>query len=227
MVRVYNTLSGKKEEFRPFESGKVKMYVCGLTVQNYSHIGHIRGAINYDVIRRYLEYKGYEVYQIQNFTDVNEKIVSRAREEGLTPEELADKYTEAYLEDIDNLNIKRADSYCTATDHISEMQELTRTLIEKGYAYERNGNVYFSVEEFEDYGKLSGRNLEDMEAGTRFEIAEDKKHPLDFALWKRVKDEDVVAWESPWGRGWPGWHIECSAMSMKHLGPRFDIHGGG
>ncbi|MFW5996145.1 MAG: cysteine--tRNA ligase [Halanaerobiaceae bacterium] len=226
MIRVYNTLTGKKEKFEPFEPGKVKMYICGLTVQNYSHLGHIRSAINYDVIRRYLEYSGYEVFTIQNFTDINEKIVVRAGEEGLTPAALAEKYTRAYLDDIEALNIMDADVYCSVSDNIAEIQEMVQTLIDKGYAYESGGNVYFSVEKFPDYGKLSGRELEEMEAGSRVAVKEEKKHPLDFALWKRV-DEDVRAWNSPWGRGWPGWHIECSAMAIKYLGERFDIHGGG
>lgn len=226
MLQVYNTLTGKKEEFKPVEEGKVKMYVCGLTVQNYSHIGHTRSAINYDVIRRYLEYRGYDVFYIQNFTDINEKIVDRAHKEGLTPKEVADKYTEAYLEDLDSLHVKEADIYCSATDNINEIIEMTKTLLGKGYAYEVNGNVYFSVEKFDDYGKLSGRNLEEMEAGSRVEINEEKQHPMDFALWKKVED-NVMAWDSPWGEGWPGWHIECSAMSIKYLGTCFDIHGGG
>ncbi len=226
MLKVYNTLTGQKEEFKPVKPGKIKMYVCGLTVQNYSHLGHIRSAINYDVIRRYLEYKGYDVYFIQNFTDINEKIIDRAREEGVTPRVLAKKYTDAYLEDIDALNIKRADSYCTATENIEEIQAMVQTLIDKGYAYEVNGNVYFSVNKFEDYGKLSGRDLSEMEAGSRVEVNEEKRNPMDFALWKKVEG-NAVSWDSPWGEGWPGWHIECSAMSLNQLGASFDIHGGG
>ncbi len=226
MLKVYNTLTNKKEKFVPFQEGKVRMYVCGLTVQNYSHLGHIRSAINYDVIRRYLEYKGYDVIYVQNFTDINEKIVEKAAEEGLSPGELADKYRKAYLEDIENMNIKKADIYCSATEHIKEIQEMIQTLIDKSFAYEVRGSVYFSVEKFSDYGKLSGRKLEEMEAGSRVAVSKDKKHPLDFALWKKVEDEEV-SWDSPWGKGWPGWHIECSAMSMKYLENRFDIHGGG
>ncbi len=226
MIKVYNTLTGKKEEFKPLQEGKVNIYVCGLTVQNYSHLGHIRSAINYDVIRRYLEYKGYDVTYVQNFTDINEKIIKRAAEEGLTPMELADKYRKAYLEDIEKMNIKKADIYCTATDHIKEIKELTQTLIDKGYAYQAGGSVYFSVEKFNDYGKLSGRKLDEMEAGSRVAISKEKKHPLDFALWKKVEDEEI-SWDSPWGEGWPGWHIECSVMSMKYLNESFDIHGGG
>ncbi|ACL68857.1 cysteine--tRNA ligase [Halothermothrix orenii] len=226
MLRVYNTLSRKKEKFTPLETGKVRMYVCGLTVQNYAHIGHIRSAVNYDVIRRYLEYKGYEVTYVQNFTDINEKIVARAREEGLRPLELADKYTKAYLEDIEKMKIKRADVYCRATDTIKEIIKMVKKLLDKGYAYEVNGNVYFSVEKFSDYGKLSGRNLEEMQAGARVEVNEEKRHPMDFALWKKAPAGEI-SWDSPWGKGWPGWHIECSAMSIKYLGKRIDIHGGG
>ncbi|HKL12648.1 MAG TPA: cysteine--tRNA ligase [Halanaerobiales bacterium] len=227
MLKIYNTLSREKEEFVPVEEGKVKMYVCGLTVQNYSHLGHMRGVINYDVIRKYLEYKGYEVKYISNFTDINEKIIARAELEDMEPMALAYKYSQAFLEDLENLNIKKADHYCKATENIDNIQEMVQTLIEKGYAYVTNGNVYFSVEEFADYGKLSGRNLDEMIAGTRKKVESDKKNPLDFALWKKVDDPDVIAWDSPWGRGWPGWHIECSAMSLDKLGNTFDIHGGG
>ena len=232
MLKVYNTLSGKKEKFIPREENRVRMYICGLTVQNYSHVGHIRSAVNYDVIRRYLEYKGFDVYFVQNFTDINEKIVQRAREEELSPAELARKYTRAYLEDIDHLNIMRADAYCTATVNIEHIIEFISRLIENGYAYQADGNVYFSVEKYDDYGKLSGRDLEDMEAGSRVSVQEDKKHPQDFALWKKVsedirKQEDVKVWDSPWGGGWPGWHIECSVMASKLLGNKIDIHGGG
>ena len=225
MLKVYNTLTGEKEKFETEEAGKVKMYVCGLTVQNYSHIGHIRSAINYDVIRRFLEYLGYQVDYISNFTDINEKIVKRAEEEGLNPSELADKYANAFLEDLREFNIKAADKYLRVSENIDEIIEMVKTLIDKGFAYEVNGNVYFSVESFEDYGKLSGRSLDEMQAGARIAVNEEKKNPLDFGLWKKVDQEE--GWESPWGEGWPGWHIECSAMSMKRLGATFDIHGGG
>jgi cysteinyl-tRNA synthetase len=225
MLKVYNTLTNEKEKFETVEPGKVKMYVCGLTVQNYSHIGHIRSAINYDVIRRYLEYLGYDVDYISNFTDINEKIVKRAEEEGMSPENLANKYANAFLEDIRAFNIKAADKYLRVSENIDEIIEMVSKLIEKGYAYEVNGNVYFSVESFDDYGKLSGRSIEDMQAGARIAVNEDKKNPLDFALWKKVDEGE--GWDSPWGEGWPGWHIECSAMSMKRLGASFDIHGGG
>ncbi len=227
MLKVYNTLTREKEELVPVEKNKVKMYVCGLTVQNYSHLGHMRGVINYDVIRNYLEYKGYEVKYISNFTDINEKIIARAELEDMEPMALAHKYSKAFLEDLDNLNIRRADHYCKATENIDNIIEMVQTLVDKGFAYVTDGNVYFSVEEFADYGKLSGRNLDEMIAGTRKKVESDKKNPLDFALWKKVDDSDVMAWDSPWGRGWPGWHIECSAMSIKELGSTFDIHGGG
>jgi cysteinyl-tRNA synthetase len=227
ILKVYNTLNREKEKFETVDEGKVRMYVCGLTVQNYSHLGHVRGAINYDVIRRYLEYKGYEVTYISNFTDVNEKIIARAELEDMKPEALAEKYSKAFLEDLKNLNIIKADAYCKATENIDTIQEMVKTLIEKEYAYIADGNVYFSVEEFEDYGKLSGRKLDEMIAGTRKKVESDKRNPLDFALWKKIDDPEVKAWDSPWGRGWPGWHIECSAMSLKKLGKSFDIHGGG
>lgn len=226
MLRIYNTLTRKKEEFIPLKKGKVGIYVCGLTVQNYSHLGHIRGAVNYDVIRRYLEYKGYDVTYIQNFTDINEKIVRRAKEEKITPEELAGKYTQAYLDDIGKLNIKRASRYVKATENIETIIKMIEKIIDNGYAYEVNGNVYFSVNKFEDYGKLSGRTLEDMQAGARIGIVEEKRNPMDFALWKKAP-EGAKDWDSPWAKGWPGWHIECSAMSTRYLGESFDIHGGG
>ncbi len=224
-MKVYNTISGQKEEFKTQEPGVVKMYVCGLTVQNYSHIGHVRGAINYDVIRRYLRHKGYDVSYIQNFTDINEKIVKRAEQEGMSPMELADKYSKAYIDDLKKLNVEMPDEFCRVSENIDKIIEIIETLISKGHAYEAEGNVYFSVESFDDYGKLSGRSIEEMEAGSRVDVDENKKHPMDFALWK--KHEDEPTWDSPWGKGWPGWHIECSAMSMKYLGGSIDIHGGG
>ena len=224
-MKVYNTITGQKEEFTTQEPGEVKMYVCGLTVQNYSHIGHVRGAINYDVIRRYLRHKGYDVSYIQNFTDINEKIVKRAEEEEMAPMELADKYSKAYINDLKSLNVEMPDEFCRVSDNVNKIIEMIETLIAKGHAYESEGNVYFSVESFDDYGKLSGRNIDEMEAGSRVDVDENKKHPMDFALWKKYEDEPN--WDSPWGKGWPGWHIECSAMSMKYLGGAIDIHGGG
>ncbi len=224
-MKVYNTITGQKEEFKTQEPGEVKMYVCGLTVQNYSHIGHVRGAINYDVIRRYLRHKGYDVNYIQNFTDINEKIVKRAEEEGMAPMELAEKYSNAYINDLKRLNVEMPDEFCRVSENIDKIIEIIETLISKGHAYESEGNVYFSVESFDDYGKLSGRNVDEMEAGSRVEVDENKKHPMDFALWKSYENDPT--WDSPWGKGWPGWHIECSAMSMKYLGGSIDIHGGG
>ncbi len=226
MLRVYNTLSKKKEDFKTIKENMVMMYVCGLTVQNYSHLGHIRSAVNYDVIRRYLEYKGYDVTYIQNFTDINEKIVARAKEEGMTTAELADKYTRSYLDDIERLNVREASQYVKATENIEAIIDMIKKLVDRGYAYEADGNVYFSVDKFDGYGKLSGRNLEDMKAGSRIEVVEEKENPMDFALWKKGP-EGEKEWDSPWGPGWPGWHIECSAMSTKYLGDSFDIHGGG
>lgn len=224
-MKVYNTITGQKEELKTQEPGEVKMYVCGLTVQNYSHIGHVRGAINYDVIKRYLKHKGYDVSYIQNFTDINEKIVKRAEEEGIAPMELANKYSKAYINDLKRLNVEMPDEFCRVSENIDKIIEIIDTLISKGHAYESEGNVYFSVESFDDYGKLSGRNIDEMEAGSRVDVDENKKHPMDFALWKKYEDDPT--WDSPWGKGWPGWHIECSAMSMKYLGGSIDIHGGG
>jgi len=226
MLRVYNTLTKEKEDFETIKETRVMMYVCGLTVQNYSHLGHIRSAVNYDVIRRYLEYKGYNVTYIQNFTDINEKIVARAKEEGMTTPELAEKYTRSYLDDIGRLNVRRASQYVKATENIDAIIDMIEKLVDRGYAYEADGNVYFSVDKFDGYGKLSGRNLEDMQAGSRIEVVEEKKNPMDFALWKKGP-EGEKEWDSPWGLGWPGWHIECSAMATKYLGDSFDIHGGG
>ncbi len=226
MLRVYNTLTNEKEEFKTIKENRVMMYVCGLTVQNYSHLGHIRSAVNYDVIRRYLEYKDYDVTYVQNFTDINEKIVARAKDEGMTTAELAEKYTGSYLDDIERLNVRKASQYVKATENIDAIIDMIEKLVDRDYAYEAGGNVYFSVDKFDDYGKLSGRNLEDMQAGSRIEIVEEKKNPMDFALWKKGP-EGEKEWDSPWGLGWPGWHIECSAMATKYLGDSFDIHGGG
>ena len=226
MLRVYNTLTKEKEEFKTIKENRVMMYVCGLTVQNYSHLGHIRSAVNYDVIRRYLEYKNYDVTYVQNFTDINEKIVARAKEEGMSTAELAEKYTGSYLDDIERLNVRKASQYVKATENIDVIIDMIEKLVDRGYAYEAGGNVYFSVDKFEGYGKLSGRNLEDMQAGSRIEVVEEKQNPMDFALWKKGP-EGEKEWDSPWGLGWPGWHIECSAMATKYLGESFDIHGGG
>ncbi len=225
-MRIYNTLSGRKEEFIPMTPGKVKMYVCGVTVYDYCHIGHARSAIVFDVIRRYIRYKGFDVTFIKNFTDIDDKIINRSRQEGLPWDAIARKYTEEYYKDMDALGVGRADVEPRATEHIKEMIGIIQGLIERGYAYEVEGDVYFEVDRLPEYGKLSKRDREEMIAGARVEIDERKKNPMDFALWKRSK-EGEPSWDSPWGAGRPGWHIECSAMSIKLLGESFDIHGGG
>jgi len=221
-----NTLTKRKDPFKPIESGKVRMYVCGPTVYNYFHIGNARPFIIFDIARRYLEYRGYSVKYIQNFTDIDDKIIKRAHEEGKSWKEIAEKYIEAYFEDADALKIKRASFYPRATEHIKEMIEIISRLIEKGHAYIVDGDVYYDVLSFPEYGKLSGKSINELEAGARVEPDPKKKNPLDFALWKRAKEGEPY-WESPWGKGRPGWHIECSAMSMKHLGETIDIHAGG
>jgi cysteinyl-tRNA synthetase len=225
-MRIYNTLTGKKEEFIPLEKGKVSMYACGVTVYDYCHVGHARSAIVFDVINRYLRYKNFDVKYVRNFTDIDDKIIRRAREEGIPWDEVARKYTEEYYRDMDALGVVRADVEPRATEHIPEIIELIRRLVEKGFAYQVDGDVYFEVEKFPEYGKLSKRSIDEMMAGARVEVDERKRNPLDFALWKSSK-EGEPSWDSPWGPGRPGWHIECSAMSSKHLGETFDIHGGG
>jgi len=225
-LQIYNTLTQRKEPFEPLVPGHVRMYACGVTVYDLCHLGHARQALIFDVIRRYLEYKGYHVTYVRNFTDVDDKIINRARELGRRWDEVARGYIEEYYRDMDRLGIRRATIEPKATEHIPEMIGIIKTLLEKGYAYQINGDVYFEVQRFPEYGKLSGRKAEQMLAGARIEIDPRKKNPLDFALWKRSK-EGEPAWESPWGPGRPGWHIECSAMSMKYLGESFDIHGGG
>lgn len=225
-MKIYNTLTGKKEEFVPIIPNKVRIYACGVTVYDYCHIGHARSAIVFDVIRRYLKYRGYDVIYVRNFTDIDDKIIKRANEEGVPWNVVAQKYTEEYYSDMGRLGVARADIEPKATEYINEMIEIIKGLINKGFAYEANGNVYFSVEMFKDYGKLSKRDMEDMIVGARVEIDENKRNPMDFALWKKSKEGEPF-WESPWGKGRPGWHIECSAMSLKHLGESFEIHGGG
>jgi cysteinyl-tRNA synthetase len=226
MIKLYNTLSGKKEEFVPIHPGTVLFYACGITVYDYSHLGHARGAVAFDVIRNYFVRKGFKVTYVRNFTDVDDKIINRANQEGITAEEVAHKYIQAYHEDMKRLGVARADIEPKATEHVSEMVRIVKGLVEKGHAYPVDGDVYFRVASFSDYGKLSKRNLEDLKAGARVEVDERKTDPLDFALWKASKPGEP-AWDSPWGPGRPGWHIECSAMSFKHLGETFDIHGGG
>lgn len=225
-MKIYNTLTGRKEEFVPLIPNKVRIYACGVTVYDHCHIGHARNAVVFDVIRRYLRYKGFEVTYVRNFTDIDDKIINRAKQEGSTWDEVARKFTDEYYKDMDRLGVARADVEPKATEHIEEMINIVKGLIDKGYAYEVDGNVYFSVDTFPEYGKLSKRDKEEMMAGARVEVDERKKKALDFALWKKSK-EGEPSWESPWGLGRPGWHIECTAMSIKHLGESFDIHGGG
>jgi cysteinyl-tRNA synthetase len=225
-MKFYNTLTGKKEEFIPLEPGKVKMYACGPTVYDYFHIGNARTFIIFDALRRYLKYRGYDVTFVQNFTDVDDKIINRAREEGVPPGEISEKFIQIYFEDSETLGIERADIYPKVTENIDEIIEFIEELIDKGYAYESEGDVYFDVSKFEDYGKLSKQNLEELQLGARVEISEQKRNPLDFALWKAAKPNELN-WESPWGAGRPGWHIECSAMTNRYLGETIDIHGGG
>jgi cysteinyl-tRNA synthetase len=226
MIKLYNTLTGKKEEFVPITPGRMHLYACGVTVYDFSHLGHARGAVAFDVIQRYFRRKGYQVTYVRNFTDVDDKIINRAKEEGISAAEVARKYIQAYQEDMQRLGVGKADLEPLATEHIREMIEVVRRLIEKGHAYVVDGDVYFRVKSFPEYGKLSKRNLEDMLAGARVEVDERKEYPLDFALWKASKPGEP-AWDSPWGPGRPGWHIECTAMGMKHLGETFDIHAGG
>ncbi len=225
-MRIYNTLTGEKEDFIPLTEGRVNMYVCGVTVYDICHIGHARSAIVFDVIQRYLKYKGFNLMFVRNFTDIDDKIINRAKKEGIPWDEVAKKYTEEFYHDMDSLGVARADIEPKATEHIKEIIEIVKGLIDKGYAYEINGSVYFEVNKFPEYGKLSKRDKEDMMAGARVEVDERKKDPMDFALWKASKGGEP-SWESPWGPGRPGWHIECTAMSIKHLGESFDIHGGG
>jgi cysteinyl-tRNA synthetase len=225
-MRLYNTLGTRKEKLQPREPHKVKMYVCGPTTYNYIHLGNARPLVVFDTVRRYLAYRGYQVTYVQNFTDVDDKIINRAQQEGIDPLALAQKYIDAYFEDADALNILRADVHPQVSQHMAEIIEAVKLLIEKGYAYQINGDVYYRVAAFPEYGKLSGRSLEDMLAGARVEVDERKENAVDFALWKTAKAGEP-SWDSPWGPGRPGWHIECSVMSTKYLGESFDIHGGG
>ena len=225
-MKIYNSLTRKKEEFVPLKPGKVSMYVCGPTVYNYFHIGNGRTFIVFDTIRRYMEYRGYEVNFIQNFTDIDDKMINKANEENTTVKEIGDKYIDEYYKDADGLNIKRATINPRATEYISEIIEFVSGLIEKGYAYEVNGDVYFRTKKFEGYGQLIGQNLDDLQAGARINVDERKEDPMDFAIWKAQKPGEP-AWECPWGLGRPGWHIECSCMAKKLLGDTIDIHAGG
>ncbi|MBN1401192.1 MAG: cysteine--tRNA ligase [Anaerolineae bacterium] len=233
-LRIYNSLTREKEDFVPLREGRVHMYVCGPTVYNDAHLGHGKTYVNFDTIVRYLRYLGYQVLYVQNITDVGhlldsgeDRMLKGAAREHVHPMELAEIYTRRYFRDMDRLNVLRPDISPRATGHVPEMIRLIQALLDKGHAYEINGSVYFSVSSFDKYGQLSGRRLEDLRAGTRVEVLEEKRDPADFALWKRAEPEHIMRWPSPWGEGFPGWHIECSVMSTKYLGQPFDIHGGG
>ena len=228
-LKIYNTMSRNLEKFKPLEEGKVKMYVCGPTVYNYIHLGNARSAISFDTIRRYFEYLGYDVTYVSNFTDVDDKIINRAKEEGITPKEIADKYINAFNEDAKALNIKSATQNPRVVEFIENIITFIEDLIKKGFAYESQGDVYFRVEKSQDYAKLANKTLKDLELGASGRIDEEisrKENPVDFALWKSVK-QDEISWNSPWGKGRPGWHIECSVMATEILGDTIDIHGGG
>ena len=225
-ITVYNTMTRQKEVFNPVTPGEAKMYVCGVTPYNHPHIGNARPFVTWDVIRRYMKHVGYKVTYVQNFTDVDDKIINTSNGEGVSWDTIANRYIDSYFEVMDALGVQRADIYPRVSTHIEDIIAMINTLIEKGYAYELDGDVYYSVDKFEHYGELSGRTLDDMEAGARIEVDGRKKNPMDFALWKAAKPGEPY-WESPWGNGRPGWHIECSAMSQKYLGTEFDFHGGG
>jgi cysteinyl-tRNA synthetase len=225
-LRIYDTQGRDKRAFAPVRAGRVGIYVCGMTVQDRPHVGHMRSVVVHDTVRRYLEHLGYEVVFVTNFTDVDDKIIARASEEGITYQEVAQRNIDAYFRVADALGVRRATVYPRATEHIPEIQALIQRLIDAGYAYPAGGDVYYDVRRKADYGKLSGRDVDELRSGSRIEPGEDKRDPLDFALWKGAKPGEP-AWESPWGPGRPGWHIECSAMSMKHLGETLDLHGGG
>ena len=223
---IHNTLTRKKEPFQPLSNGSVGIYVCGVTVYDQCHLGHAKSAINFDLIVRYLRHKGYAVTHVTNFTDVDDKIIARANERGIEPLKLSQQMIDEYFKDMDALRIKRASVYPKASETMQDIVSMVKGLIDKGYAYESNGSVYFSVRKAKEYGKLSGQSLDQMVSGARVELGEDKRDPMDFALWKAAKPGEV-SWDSPWGKGRPGWHIECSAMCLKHIGKTVDIHGGG
>jgi len=225
-IKLYNTLTRKKEDLETIEPGKIRMYVCGPTVYSKAHVGHAMSAMVFDIIRRYLEYRGFDVRYLMNFTDVDDKIITRANQNNVDPFELAETYIHEYQQNLSDLNIKPATFNPRATQEISQIVEMINGLIEKGYAYPMEGDVYFRVTKDEDYGKLSGRNIDDNQAGARINIDDRKEHPMDFALWKSARPGEPE-WESPWGKGRPGWHIECSAMNLHHNGEQIDIHGGG
>ena len=225
-MKLFNSFTMQKEEFVPIEAGKVRMYACGPTVYNFIHVGNARPLIMFDVLRRYLEYRGYEVTFVQNFTDVDDKIIKRANEEGATSKEISEKYIGEYYNDCHGLGVREATIHPKATENIEQIISMVQTLIEKGYAYEVNGDVYYRTARFSDYGRLSHQPLEDLQAGARIDVADIKENPMDFALWKAAKPDEPY-WDSPWGKGRPGWHIECSAMSNRYLGETIDIHCGG
>lgn len=225
-MKIFNSMSRRKEEFVPLHEGKVGIYACGPTVYNYFHIGNARPFVVFDVLRRYLEYKGYEVTFVQNFTDIDDKMIKRANEEGITVKELGDRFIKEYYQDAEALGVRHATVHPRATEHIRQIIDIVKRLEDKGIAYNVDGDVYYDTSKFPGYGKLSGQNIEDLEAGSRVDVDDVKRHPADFALWKAQKPGEP-AWESPWGMGRPGWHIECSAMSTTYLGETFDIHCGG
>ncbi|MCI2062838.1 MAG: cysteine--tRNA ligase [Eubacteriaceae bacterium] len=226
-MKIYNTMDRKKEEFVTQTPGEVKMYVCGPTVYNFFHIGNARPLVVFDTMRKYLEYRGDKVTYVQNFTDVDDKIINRSREEGISAPEVSEKYIKEYFNDAQALNVRKADVHPRVSQTMDDIIQFVQDLIDKGYAYEVDGDVYYRARKFEGYGKLSGQNIDDLESGARIMIEEKKEDPLDFALWKKRKEPDEIAWESPWGMGRPGWHIECSTMSRKYLGDTIDLHAGG
>ena len=226
-MKLYNTMTNKIEEFKTIEENKVKMYVCGPTVYNYIHLGNARPIVVFDTLARYFKYKGMEVDYVQNFTDVDDKIINKSIEEGISASEVSEKYIKCFFEDINRLNILESVKRPKVTENMSEVIEIIQKLIDNGFAYEKDGDVYFEVKKYKDYGKLSNQKIEELELGARIDVSEIKKNPMDFALWKKKKKEGEPFWESPWGQGRPGWHIECSAMAKKYLGDTFDIHGGG
>ena len=225
-MKLYNTMTNKIEEFKTIEENKVKMYVCGPTVYNYIHLGNARPIVVFDTLARYFKYKGMEVNYVQNFTDVDDKIINKSIEEGTSASEVSEKYIKYFFEDISKLNILESVKRPKVTENMAEIIEIIQKLIDNGFAYEKDGDVYFEVKKYKDYGKLSNQKIEELELGARIDVSEIKKNPVDFALWKKKKDGEPF-WESPWGQGRPGWHIECSAMAKKYLGDTFDIHGGG
>ena len=225
-MKLYNTMTNKIEEFKTIEENKVKMYVCGPTVYNYIHLGNARPIVVFDTLARYFKYKGMEVNYVQNFTDVDDKIINKSMEEGTSASEVSEKYIKYFFEDISKLNILDSVKRPKVTENMAEIIEIIQKLIDNGFAYEKDGDVYFEVKKYKDYGKLSNQKIEELELGARIDVSEIKKNPVDFALWKKKKDGEPF-WESPWGQGRPGWHIECSAMAKKYLGNTFDIHGGG